>query len=209
MTTTMSIEGKENEIFYDGLSDMYIESITPNIIEKNDLKFENLLISIKGIWDSDSISHGVLERIDLDDGLLLPNTKKIVDILHLNERSGTSAYFAIDLKEFSVGRYKFLCHYVLLCRGYAYYLLANTKKPFSYVLSWLPRIVVASIIVSILSAYINDSFNIFTITQLMPYILAPHLIAFFCAMLLSYFNVTHYIAEKVVLEDKKLPGWHM
>ena len=580
MTTTMSIEGKENEIFYDGLSDMYIESITPNIIEKNDLKFENLLISIKGIWDSDSISHGVLERIDLDDGLLLPNTKKIVDILHLNERSGTSAYFAIDLKEFSVGRYKFklianddfnsqigesnyldfvilkkektdskqqsrqnsfdhhrnnnsnnnnhnnnnnnnnnntgnynnqsentdgfnytssssnsssrsrrhhrnnkhdnnngnsvqygysinvldintekelinngwyhpilakfnnlfshlgyqqsavfivalavftaiggsltllaidernplvsvgtryvekfgitdisikLCSYfenerlckdkftylsnmlshasnnapgnyfstireplpyalefehciyswmlfflcatanfsaydnpykrdrvncflfyisILLemfswylrgyaatfsiplitigvlvyitefyiqqnwsietyakyrleykathtfllelcrfsmypwllknygthnskampflsalmftpvslrtmCRGYVYYLLVNTKKPFSYVLSWLPRIVVASIIVSILSAYINDSFNIFTITQLMPYILAPHLIAFSCAMLLSYFNVTHYIAEKAVLEDKKLPGWHM
>ena len=96
-----------------------------------------------------------------------------------------------------------------MCRGYVYYLLVNTKKPFSYVLSWLPRIVVASIIVSILSAYINDSFNIFTITQLMPYILAPHLIAFFCAMLLSYFNVTHYIAEKAVLEDKKLPGWHM
>ena len=93
--------------------------------------------------------------------------------------------------------------------GYMYYVLVNTKKPFTYVLSWFPKIVVASIIVSILAAYINNSLNIFTITQLLPYVLAPHLTIFLCVMVLSYLDITRHVAEQVIPVEKKLPGWHM
>ena len=43
MTTQCQLKVKKMK-YHDGLSDMYIESITPNIIENNNLKFENLLI---------------------------------------------------------------------------------------------------------------------------------------------------------------------
>ena len=33
--------------------------------------------------------------------------RKAVDTLHGNEKTGTSAYFAIDLNDFTIGKYKF------------------------------------------------------------------------------------------------------
>ncbi len=94
--------GFDNE--FDGMSDMHVENLVPNLIEKQEINFYSL-ITINGIWDSDFMSHGVLEKVDPKTGLIAE--RKAVDTLHGNEKTGTSAYFAIDLNDFTIGKYKF------------------------------------------------------------------------------------------------------
>ena len=57
------------------------------------------------MWDSDVISHGILGKVDSESGSVLE--EKQIDTLHGRERHGTSAYFAINLKDFAISKYKF------------------------------------------------------------------------------------------------------
>lgn len=94
---------------FDGLSDMHIDQLVPSSIEKYSNERHDVncysLITVNGMWDSDVISHGILEKVDSETGSVLE--EKQIDTLHGSERQGTSAYFAINLKDFAISKYKF------------------------------------------------------------------------------------------------------
>jgi hypothetical protein len=94
---------------FDGMSDIYIENLVPNSIEKYSTETHDVnrysLITLNGVWENHILSHGILETVNPDTGIV--SEKKAVDILHRSESYGTSSYFAIDLKEFAIGKYKF------------------------------------------------------------------------------------------------------
>eukprot|EP00943_MAST-04B_sp_MAST-4B-sp1_P002111 g2111.t1 len=89
---------------FNGMSDMHIDHIKPNKIEKQDVNL-CVLVTINGIWDSDLIvSHAVLENFDLKSGTIIET--KLIETLHASASSGTTTHIAINLKEFSIGKYK-------------------------------------------------------------------------------------------------------
>ena len=88
----------------DGISNMHIESLTPNKLHHSECKLP-VLVAINGFWNSDFVSHGLLNKLHPKSGIVIE--QKIVKTLFETVNCSTTAYFALDMNKISVGEYKF------------------------------------------------------------------------------------------------------
>ena len=87
-----------------GMSDMHIESLAPNKLYHSGCELM-VLVSINGFWDSDFISHGLLNRLHPKSDAVME--QKVVKPLFGNDNCSTTAYFSLDMNKISVGKYVF------------------------------------------------------------------------------------------------------